>query len=65
LAVGITSWITVQALVNIGGVVGVMPITGMALPFVSVGGSAMLAAMGGIGVLMNIAQTAPGKRTVS
>lgn len=65
LAVGITAWITTQALVNIGGVVGVMPITGMALPFVSVGGSAMIAALGGIGVLVNVAQTAPGTRSVS
>lgn len=62
LAIGITAWLTVQALINIGGVVGVVPITGMALPFVSVGGSAMLAAMGAVGVLVNIAQTAPGKR---
>lgn len=62
LAIGITAWLTIQALINIGGVVGVVPITGMALPFVSVGGSAMLAAMGAVGVLVNIAQTAPGKR---
>ncbi len=65
LAIGITTWLTVQALINIGGVVGVMPITGMALPFVSVGGSAMLAAMGGVGVLINIAQTGPAKRSES
>ena len=65
LAIGITTWLTVQALINVGGVVGVTPITGMALPFVSVGGSAMLAAMGAVGVLVNIAQTAPGKRSAS
>ena len=65
LAVGITAWLTVQALINIGGVVGVLPITGMALPFVSVGGSAMLTAMGAIGVLINIAQYAPGKRSTA
>ena len=47
LAIGITTWLTIQALINIGGVVGVMPVTGMALPFVSVGGSAMLTAMWG------------------
>ncbi len=63
LAIGITTWLTVQALINIGGVVGVMPITGMALPFVSVGGSAMLAAMAAVGILINIAQKSPGKRS--
>ncbi len=55
LAAGITAWLSAQAIVNIGGVVGIMPITGLALPFVSVGGSALLMAMGAAGVLMNIA----------
>ena len=63
LAIGITAWLTCQALINIGGVVGVMPITGIALPFVSVGGSAMVAAMGAAGVLINISLKAPGKRS--
>ena len=62
LAIGLTAWLTVQALINIGSAVGVVPITGITLPFVSVGGSAMLAAMGAVGVLINISQTAPGKR---
>ena len=65
LAIGITAWLTCQALINIGGVVGVMPITGIALPFVSVGGSAMIAAMGAAGVLINISLKAPGKRSAS
>ena len=59
LACGITAWLSVQSVVNVGGVVGVIPVTGLALPFVSVGGSAMVAAMAGVGVLLNIALTAP------
>ncbi len=61
LAAGITAWLSAQAIVNIGGVVGIMPITGLALPFVSVGGSALVMAMGAAGVLMNIAHTGKGK----
>ena len=56
LAAGITAWIVAQAIVNIGGVVGVLPISGIALPFVSYGGSALLMAMGSIGVLINVAR---------
>lgn len=56
LGVGIVSWLTLQALVNLGGVVGVLPVTGMPLPFVSVGGSALVMAFGAIGVLMNLAR---------
>ena len=61
LAAGITGWLVAQAIVNIGGVVGVMPITGLPLPFVSVGGSALLTVMGAAGVLMNIANSGKGK----
>ncbi|MDH3500022.1 MAG: putative lipid II flippase FtsW [Acidimicrobiia bacterium] len=63
LAAGITGWLAAQAIVNIGGVVGIMPITGLPLPFVSVGGSALLTAMGAAGVLMNIAHSGKGKVT--
>ena len=59
LACGITSWLSIQAVINVGGVVGVVPVTGLALPFVSVGGSAMVAAMAGVGILLNIVRTAP------
>ncbi len=56
LAAGITAWISFQALINIGGVLGVIPITGIALPFVSFGSTALVTAMGGLGVLVNISQ---------
>lgn len=59
MAAGITAWLSVQSLVNVGGVVGAIPVTGLALPFVSVGGSAMVAAMAAAGILVNIARTAP------
>ena len=63
MAVGITAWLTFQALINIGGVAVVLPITGVPLPFVSSGGSAMLANMAAAGVLVNIARaTARGAR---
>lgn len=56
-AIGIVSWFTLQALVNIGGVVAVLPITGVPLPFISSGGNAMLVNLAAIGVLINIART--------
>ena len=59
LASGITAWLSVQSIVNVGGVVGVIPVTGLALPFVSVGGTAMVSALLGAGILVNIARTAP------
>jgi cell division protein FtsW len=62
LAVGIVSWISVQALVNIGGVTRVLPITGVPLPFVSSGGSAMIMNLAALGVLVNIARSARARR---
>lgn len=58
LAAGITIWITVQALVNLGAVVGVLPITGVPLPLVSAGGSSLVVTMAACGILLNIARTA-------
>jgi cell division protein FtsW len=56
MAIGITTWLVVQALVNIGGVTGVLPITGVPLPFVSYGGSALLTEMAAIGILVSVAR---------
>jgi cell division protein FtsW len=56
LATGITAWIVVQALVNVGAVVGLLPVTGVPLPFVSFGGSSMLIAMSSAGLLASIAR---------
>jgi cell division protein FtsW len=57
IAIGIVSWLTVQALVNIGGVVAVLPITGVPLPFISSGGNAMVASLAAIGILLNISRS--------
>ncbi|MBK5223148.1 MAG: putative lipid II flippase FtsW [Acidimicrobiia bacterium] len=58
LAVGITTWLATQAFVNIGAVIGILPITGVPLPFVSFGGSSMLSTMAATGVLLNVARQA-------
>lgn len=57
LAIGIVAWLSIQALVNIGGVVVVLPITGVPLPFISSGGNAMVANLAAIGVLVNISRS--------
>ncbi|HVM65964.1 MAG TPA: putative lipid II flippase FtsW [Acidimicrobiales bacterium] len=54
VATGITAWIVLQALVNIGAVVGLLPVTGVPLPFVSFGGSSTVIAMAAVGVLANV-----------
>jgi cell division protein FtsW len=56
LATGITTWIMLQAFVNIGAVVGALPITGVPLPFVSAGGSSLIFTMAGVGVLLSVAK---------
>jgi cell division protein FtsW len=56
LAAGITAWLSFQALVNVGGVLGVVPITGITLPFVSYGSTALISSMAALGILVNIAQ---------
>jgi cell division protein FtsW len=55
-AAGVTSWILVQALVNIGAVLGLLPIMGVPLPLVSYGGSALVPTMLGIGMLLSFAR---------
>ncbi|MEP7200245.1 MAG: putative peptidoglycan glycosyltransferase FtsW [Chloroflexota bacterium] len=57
LAVGITSWLICQALLNIASTTASIPFTGIPLPFISFGGSALVAALAGVGVLLNIAQS--------
>jgi cell division protein FtsW len=56
LAAGITSWIGLQAIVNLGAVTGLLPVTGVPLPFVSFGGSALVLSLAAIGVLASIAR---------
>ena len=56
IAVGITAWLSFQALVNVGGVLGLLPITGIALPFVSFGSTALIVSMAALGVMVNVAR---------
>ena len=56
LAGGIAAWFGVQAIVNIGGVVGFMPVTGLTLPFFSAGGSSLFVSMAAAGLLLSVAR---------
>lgn len=56
IAGGVAAWFGVQAFVNIGGVVGLIPMTGLTLPFLSYGGSSIVASMIGAGLLINVAR---------
>jgi cell division protein FtsW len=61
-AAAITAWIVVQAIVNIGAVIGVLPITGVPLPLVSAGVSSLLVTLIALGMLMSFARLEPGAR---
>jgi cell division protein FtsW len=54
LASGITVWVTAQAAINIGGVTGLLPVSGIPLPFVSFGGSSLVVTMLASGILANV-----------
>jgi len=56
VAVGVTTWITSQAVINVGAVIGVLPVTGIPLPFISFGGSSLVINLAAMGILMNIAR---------
>jgi cell division protein FtsW len=56
MAIGIVSWLSLQAMINIGGMINLIPMTGVPLPFVSHGGSSVMAALAGIGILTNISK---------
>ena len=56
LAIGITSWLVLQAFINIMAITGLIPLTGIPLPFVSYGSSAMIVSLVGAGMLLNISR---------
>ncbi len=56
LAMGIVAWIAFQALINIGGITRSIPLTGIPLPFLSYGGSALVMTMAAIGVLLSVSR---------
>ncbi|MEU4098864.1 putative lipid II flippase FtsW, partial [Streptomyces sp. NPDC026673] len=59
---GVTTWITAQFVVNIGAVLGLLPIAGVPLPLFSYGGSALLPTMFAIGLLISFARSEPAAR---
>jgi cell division protein FtsW len=61
LASGITCWITLQALLNYGVITSSVPFTGVPLPFVSYGGTALIISMAAMGILLNISRYATGE----
>lgn len=61
-AAGATAWLVVQAIVNMGAVIGVLPITGIPLPLVSYGGSALIPSLFALGMLLAFAKREPGAR---
>lgn len=58
LAGGIAAWFGVQAIVNLGGVAGLMPVTGLTLPFFSAGGTSLFVSMVAAALLLNVARRA-------
>ena len=56
LGIGITAWITLQAFINMAVNLAVLPFSGLTLPFISYGGSSLLACMAGIGLLLSISR---------
>ncbi|HXJ64807.1 MAG TPA: putative lipid II flippase FtsW [Actinomycetota bacterium] len=58
LATGIVAWLAVQTLINLGAVTGILPVTGVPLPFVSFGGSSLIVTLAAVGILANVGRTA-------
>jgi len=54
---GIIIWFMVQSFFNIGAMVGLMPITGVPLPFISHGGTALMISMAAVGILINVSKS--------
>jgi cell division protein FtsW len=62
LSIGIVTWLSIQAFINIGGIINLIPMTGVPLPLVSYGGSAILAALSALGILVNISKQTKARR---
>lgn len=58
LAAGITTWLGFQALINIAALSGIIPLTGIPLPFISYGGTAIMSSFAAVGILVNISRSA-------
>jgi cell division protein FtsW len=62
LAIGLVAWLATETLINVGAVVGVLPVTGIPLPFISYGGSSLVITLVAAGILVNIARHEGGAR---
>ena len=56
---GIGAWIAMQVIINVGSVIGVLPVVGVTLPFISYGGSSLIANFLGIGFVLNVSRRDP------
>jgi len=56
LGIGIVSWIAYQTLINVAGITRTIPLTGVPLPFLSYGGSALIALLAGVGILLSVSR---------
>jgi len=56
LVVGIISWILIQAFINIGAMLNLLPLTGVPMPFISFGGSSLIITMAAVGIILNISK---------
>lgn len=56
LATGLIAWLTLQAFINIGSITGLLPLTGLPLPFISQGGTALITSLAAVGILFNISK---------
>ena len=63
LAAGVTAWICIQAFINIGVVVALLPVTGITLPFVSAGGSSLAITLTAVGILLSVSRETVEKGT--
>jgi cell division protein FtsW len=61
LASGVTVWVVGQAVINVGAVIGILPVTGVPLPFVSFGCSSLVITMAAVGLLANVARLGSAK----
>lgn len=56
VASGIAAWLFIQSLLNIGAMIGLVPLTGVPLPFISAGGTSLVVLLGAMGILLNISK---------
>jgi len=65
LASGVTAWITLQLLINVAAVTGLMPITGVPMPLISFGGTSLLVSLAGLGIVASVARRGQSKPRAS